>query len=62
MGRALLTHVGKIAKDRGCGRFEWEVLDWNSPAIGFYKSLGAVPMDEWTKYRIAGEALEKFGD
>ena len=62
VGRALLTHVGKIAKDRGCGRFEWEVLDWNSPAIGFYKSLGAVPMDEWTKYRIAGEALDKFGD
>jgi GNAT superfamily N-acetyltransferase len=62
VGRALLTRVGKIGKERGCGRFEWEVLDWNTPAIGFYKSLGAVPMDEWTKYRITGAALEEFGD
>ena len=46
--------------ERGCGRLEWEVLDWNAPAIGFYKSLGAVPMDEWTKYRVTGEALEKL--
>jgi GNAT superfamily N-acetyltransferase len=60
-GRALLTRVGQIAKERNCGRFEWEVLDWNAPAIGFYKSLGAVPMDEWTKYRITGDVLEKFG-
>jgi GNAT superfamily N-acetyltransferase len=62
VGRALLTRVGKMAKERGCGRFEWEVLDWNTPAIGFYKSLGAVPMEEWTKYRIAGAALDEFGD
>lgn len=62
VGRALLTRVGKIAKERGCGRFEWEVLDWNAPAIGFYKSLGAVPMDEWTKYRVTGETLDTFGD
>ncbi len=61
VGRALFTRVGQIAKERNCGRFEWEVLDWNAPAIGFYKSLGAVPMDEWTKYRITGETLEKFG-
>jgi GNAT superfamily N-acetyltransferase len=61
VGRALLTRVGKIAKERGCGRFEWEVLDWNAPAIGFYKSLGAMPMDEWTRYRISGDVLDKFG-
>jgi GNAT superfamily N-acetyltransferase len=60
VGRALLTRVAAIAKERGCGRFEWEVLDWNAPAIGFYKSLGAAPMDEWTKYRVTGEALEKL--
>jgi len=61
VGRALLTRVGKIAKERDCGRFEWEVLDWNTSAIGFYKSLGAVPMEEWTKYRVTGETLDKFG-
>ena len=61
VGRALLTRVGRIAKERGCGRVEWEVLDWNAPAIGFYKSLGAVAMDEWTKYRVTGEVLENFG-
>jgi GNAT superfamily N-acetyltransferase len=61
VGRALLIRVGKIAKERGCGRYEWEVLDWNAPAIGFYKSLGAVPMDEWTKYRVTGDVLDKFG-
>ncbi|HVW07726.1 MAG TPA: GNAT family N-acetyltransferase [Bryobacteraceae bacterium] len=62
VGRSLLLRVGQIAKERNCGRFEWEVLDWNAPAIGFYKSLGAVPMEEWTKYRITGDTLEKFGD
>ena len=61
IGRALLSRVAAIARERGCGRLEWEVLDWNAPAIGFYKSLGAVPMDEWTKYRVTGEALEKLG-
>lgn len=60
IGRLLLSRVAAIAKERGCGRLEWEVLDWNEPAIGFYKSLGAVPMDEWTKYRVTGEALEKL--
>jgi GNAT superfamily N-acetyltransferase len=60
IGRALFTRVGKIAKERGCGRFEWEVLDWNTPAIGFYKSFGAVAMDEWTKYRVTGEMLDRF--
>jgi GNAT superfamily N-acetyltransferase len=60
IGKALLFRVAQIARERGCGRFEWEVLDWNEPSIGFYKSLGAVPMDEWTKYRITGEALERL--
>ena len=60
VGRALLARVARIARDRECGRLEWEVLDWNEPSIGFYKSLGAVPMDEWTKYRMTGEALEKL--
>ena len=56
-GRALLSHLAKIAGERDCGRFEWAVLDWNEPAIGFYKSLGAQPMHEWTVFRVAGEAL-----
>ena len=60
IGTALLRRVAAVAVERGCGRFEWEVLDWNTPSIGFYKSLGAVPMDEWTKYRVTGEALTKL--
>ncbi len=56
-GRALLLHLAAIAVERGCGRMEWSVLDWNEPAIGFYRSLGAVPMEEWTIFRLAGEAL-----
>lgn len=60
VGKALLTRVAGVAKERGCGRLEWEVLDWNEPAIGFYKSLGAVAMNEWTKYRVTGDALEKL--
>lgn len=56
-GIALLVRLAQIAVERGCGRFEWSVLDWNEPAIGFYKSLGAVPMDEWTGYRLTGDAL-----
>jgi GNAT superfamily N-acetyltransferase len=58
IGRALLTHLARLAKERGCGRLEWSVLDWNEPAIKLYKSIGAVPMDEWTVYRVTGEALE----
>jgi GNAT superfamily N-acetyltransferase len=57
LGRALLAHLAKTAVTRGCGRFEWSVLDWNTPAIGFYTALGAKPMDEWTVYRMTGEAL-----
>jgi GNAT superfamily N-acetyltransferase len=58
IGRALLTHLARLAKERGCGRLEWAVLDWNEPAIKLYKSIGAVPMDQWTVYRVTGEALE----
>ncbi|HYE58107.1 MAG TPA: GNAT family N-acetyltransferase, partial [Rhodothermales bacterium] len=57
VGRALLVHLAGIAVQRGYGRFEWSVLDWNEPAIGFYKKLGAVPMDDWTVMRVAGDAL-----
>lgn len=60
IGRTLLVRIAQIARERGCGRLEWEVLDWNEPSIGFYKSLGAVPMDEWTKYRVTGDALERL--
>ena len=60
-GRALLTRLAQIAVERGYGRVEWSVLDWNEPSIGFYKSLGAVPMDEWTVYRLTGDALDKLG-
>ena len=56
-GRALLVYLARLAVERGCGRFEWAVLDWNEPAIGFYKKLGAVAMDEWTVYRLSGAAL-----
>ncbi|HEX9443068.1 MAG TPA: GNAT family N-acetyltransferase [Candidatus Binatia bacterium] len=60
LGRKLLAHVARIAVERSCGRFEWSVLDWNEPAIGFYKKLGARAMDEWTVYRLTGAALEKL--
>jgi GNAT superfamily N-acetyltransferase len=59
-GKALLHHLARLAVAQGCGRFEWSVLDWNEPAIGFYKSLGAMPMDEWVRYRLAGVALARF--
>jgi GNAT superfamily N-acetyltransferase len=61
VGKALLAAVAKLAVERGCGRFEWAVLDWNEPAIGFYKSLGAKPMDDWTVMRLTGEALRRLG-
>lgn len=59
-GKALLQHLACIAVAQGCGRFEWSVLDWNEPAIQFYRSIGAQPMDEWVRYRLAGEALAEF--
>lgn len=60
-GKALLARLAQIARDRNCGRVEWAVLNWNEPAIAFYKSLGARPMDEWTVFRLTGDALEKLG-
>jgi GNAT superfamily N-acetyltransferase len=62
LGRKLLVHLAQIADERGYGRIEWSVLDWNEMAIGFYKSLGAAPMDEWTVYRLTGEPLRKLAD
>lgn len=59
-GKALLSAVARIAVERHCGRFEWSVLDWNEPSIAFYKAMGAIPMDEWTTYRITGEALHRL--
>jgi len=59
-GKGLLRQLARIATERGCGRLEWACLDWNQPSIDFYLSLGAQPMDEWTVYRIAGEALQEF--
>ena len=60
VGRALLVYLAKLARERGCGRLEWWVLDWNEPAIRFYKVLGAVPMEDWTVYRVMGEALDEL--
>ena len=57
-GKALLTHLAKIAVSRRCGRLEWSVLDWNQPAIDFYQSLGALPLEGWTVNRLTGEALQ----
>lgn len=59
-GKVMLSYLAKLAKERGCGRFEWWVLDWNEPALGFYKKLGAAPMNDWTVYRVTGEALDKL--
>jgi GNAT superfamily N-acetyltransferase len=60
VGSALLQRVARIAVERGCGRLEWGVLDWNEPSIRFYRNLGAEPLEDWTKYRLTGEALEKL--
>ena len=60
-GKALLARLAQIAVSRGCGRMEWSVLTWNEPAIGFYKALGASPMDGWRTYRLTGDALEALG-
>lgn len=59
-GKAMLVRLAQIAVERGCGRFEWAVLNWNEPAIKFYKNLGALPQDDWTVYRVTGEALQKL--
>jgi GNAT superfamily N-acetyltransferase len=60
-GEALLRHLARTALERNCGRLEWSVLDWNVRAIDFYKSLGAVPLDQWTVHRVTGDALVKLG-
>lgn len=59
-GRALLVRLARLAVERGCGRLEWWVLDWNEPAVGFYKRIGARAMDDWTVYRLTGDALERL--
>ncbi|MBI4473102.1 MAG: GNAT family N-acetyltransferase [Acidobacteria bacterium] len=59
-GRAMLTYLAKTARERKCGRLEWSVLDWNEPAIKFYKNLGAVSLDDWTVFRVTGEALRRL--
>jgi len=58
-GKALLAHLARLARDRDCGRLEWAVLDWNAPSIQFYKSLGAVPLDDWIIFRLTGKSLER---
>jgi len=60
IGKSLLIHLAKIAKERNCGRFDWAVLDWNKPSIDFYKSLGAAPLDDWTLFRLTGDALDRL--
>jgi GNAT superfamily N-acetyltransferase len=60
VGRTLLVRIAGLAKERGCGRLEWAVLDWNEPAISFYKRIGASPVSGWTVYRLTGEALEEL--
>jgi GNAT superfamily N-acetyltransferase len=59
-GRALLLYVARLAHERQCGRLEWSVLDWNEPAIEFYKKLGALPMSDWTVYRVTGDSLRRL--
>jgi GNAT superfamily N-acetyltransferase len=61
IGRALVLAVGELARERDCGRLEWAVLDWNEPAIAFYRSLGAAPLTEWSIWRLSGRALDEFG-
>ena len=59
-GRALLVHLARLAEERGCGRMEWAVLDWNEPAIQFYRKLGAAPNEEWTVFRLTSEGIAKL--
>ena len=61
-GKALLRELARLALQRGCGRLEWSVLNWNEPALEFYRSLGAKPMSEWTVYRLSGDALQRLGE
>ncbi len=61
-GRALLVRLAQIAQERGCGRMEWAVLDWNDPAIQFYKKLGAKPMEEWTVFRLTSDGIGELAE
>ncbi len=61
-GRALFNHIVRLVKKRGCGRMEWSVLDWNRPAIRFYKNMGALPLSDWTTYRLTEKALTKLAN
>lgn len=61
-GKALLSYLAKIAVDRDCGRLDWWCLDWNTSSIEFYKKMGAIPMDEWTVYRVEGEKLKRLAE
>ena len=61
-GKALLKHLAQVACSNNCGRLEWSVLDWNEPAIGFYRSIGAEAQDEWVSYRLTGNALEALAE
>jgi GNAT superfamily N-acetyltransferase len=62
IGKALLVHLAKLTRERGGARLEWSVLDWNEPAIQFYKGLGAEPLDDWTMYRVTGEKLDRLAE
>ena len=62
LGKALLAQLARLAVERDCARLEWSVLDWNTPSIGFYTALGAVPMDEWTVFRLDGDALARMAE
>jgi hypothetical protein len=58
----MLAHLAALAVERGCARLEWSVLDWNLRAVGFYRAMGAVPMSEWTVFRLSGDALQALAD
>ena len=62
VGKILLARLAELAAERGCGRLEWSVLDWNEPAIRFYRELGAEPMDEWTVFRMSGDAIARLAE
>ena len=62
IGKALLVHLARVAVEQGCGRYQWQVLDWNTPSIEFYESLGAKVMKEWLTMRVSGESLQRLGE
>ena len=62
IGKALLVHLARVAVEQGCGRYQWQVLDWNTPSIEFYESLGATVMKEWLTMRVSGESLQRLGE